>query len=139
MELNIHALSISRPAFTSLRSVQSGLIVSGRKSFYLLKKFDRFAESIMEIFKIPHNQQGEYTVFVSPDFEFVNPIKYFSESMIQINMTMEKKFLESKNFPIEKKLIDKILFERASKEWEKRHRELINIEIPRNFISLLGS
>jgi hypothetical protein len=93
----------------------------------------------MEIYRIPHNQQGDYTVFIAPDFEFANPIKYFSENLIQLNMTMERKFLETQKFPIEERLINKVLFKRAQQEWKKKYQELINLEIPINFISLLSS
>lgn len=81
--------------------------------------------------------KGYYTMFVGTDFEYSNPIDFYSESFMRPRISLERDLLLSKKPPFPIHLLDDFLRRRALVEWNKKHQEILATEVPENFISLL--
>ena len=82
---------------------------------------------------------GDYTFYESNDFEYVNPVNHFRDIHLIVEFEFARKYLLSifPTFPID--LIESESQRQALKEWGKRYKEYLNLEIPKNFIDLLKS
>ena len=91
----------------------------------------------IRIHKIPHNLNGNYTIYDSSDFEYADPINYFAELHINVNFEFARKYLINSfpKFPIE--FINIESHRQAIIEWEKSYAEYLKTAIPKNFIDLL--
>lgn len=82
---------------------------------------------------------GEYSIFDTLDFEFVNPIEHYSTAFIASSFAMMKDMVLLKKppfqFPLE--VIDKILMKEAIKKCDEYLKEILETEIPENFIAIL--
>lgn len=82
---------------------------------------------------------GEYSIFETLDFEFVNPVEHYSTAFIASSFAMMKDMVLLKNppfqFPLE--VIDKILMKEAIKKCDEYLNEILETEIPENFIAIL--
>lgn len=87
--------------------------------------------------KIAHEKGGHYTIFEAPDFEYVNPIEYYAESHKQTCFTIMRDMLLAKKLPFPIQDIDRIIQKKAEQEWEEKYNEIIQTEVPQNFIDLL--
>jgi uncharacterized membrane protein len=87
--------------------------------------------------KIPDGKEGHYTIFESPDFEYVNPVEYYSESFKQSSITIMRDLLLAKEIPT--KNIDSIIIKKAEKQWKESYDKFITTDVPPNFIKLLNS
>lgn len=93
----------------------------------------------IHINKIPHDQNGEYTTYESSDFEFSDPIQYFKEIHVTIDFDFARKYLQNLFPTFPKNLIEYESRIQALKEWEKKYKEYLSIEIPKNFFDLLNA
>lgn len=91
----------------------------------------------IRIHKIPHNLNGNYTIYDSSDFEYADPIKYFAELHINVNFEFARNYLINifPTFPIE--IINIESQRQAIIEWGNSYREYLERAIPQNFIDLL--
>lgn len=82
---------------------------------------------------------GEYSIFETHDFEFVNPIEHYSTVFIASSFAMMKEIvlLKTPPFPFPIEVIDKILMKEAVKKWEQNFSDTLKTEIPENFIAIL--
>lgn len=85
------------------------------------------------------NKCGEYSIFESLDFEFVNPVEYYSTSFIETNFTMMKRLILLEKPPIPIEIIEKTVMKEAVKDWEKKLEKILNTEFPKAFISILSA
>jgi hypothetical protein len=92
----------------------------------------------VKITKIPHDEGGNYSIFEAPDFEYQNPIKYYSEIFRKSNFSITRDFLLAKKLPFPPEEIDAFLLKRVEREWGEYYNKLIKTDIPPNFISLLS-
>lgn len=94
----------------------------------------------MEISKI-RTDKGDYIISKSHDIEYINPIEYYSESFIKPKIFFERELLLHRNsYSIQD--IDKFLLKRTTElqeEWQKELKEIVQMPIHQNFISLLKS
>lgn len=82
------------------------------------------------------NGEGEYSIFESPDFEYVNPIEHYSTVFIAVDFaTMRDLVLLKFPFPLE--VIEEIVMKEAVKHWDEKLDKTLKTEIPRNFIEVL--
>ncbi len=82
---------------------------------------------------------GIYTVFYSPDFEYVNPIEYYSSITIARNISILKDILLLKYPDLKFELIEKYILEKEILEWDEKVKQILNTKIPVNFISILSA
>lgn len=82
---------------------------------------------------------GIYTIFHSPDFEYVNPIEYYSSKTIASNISILKDILLLKYPNLKLEVIEKHILEKETLEWEEKLKQILNTEIPLNFISILST
>lgn len=93
----------------------------------------------LRIRKIPHHQNGDYTVYESSDFEYTDPVKHFRDVHLKVEFEFAKKYLLSifPKFPAY--LIEFESQRQALIEWEKSYKNYLNLELPKNFFELLNS
>lgn len=90
--------------------------------------------------KIKDNRgNGIYTVFYSPDFEYVNPIEYYSSITIARNISILKDILLLKYPDLKFELIEKYILEKEILEWDEKIKQILNTKIPVNFTSILSA
>ncbi|MFB3386662.1 hypothetical protein [Flavobacterium sp. LAR06] len=84
---------------------------------------------------------GEYSIFETFDFEFVNPIEHYSTAIVASNFAMMKEIVLLKDppFPFPIEFIEQTLMKEAVKKWDEELNEILKTKIPENFISLLIS
>jgi len=88
--------------------------------------------------KIPDDSgNGSYTIFESPDFEYVDPTKHYAESYIVTNVSMMRDIILLKKPPVPLDFIEKYIHKEALKDWFKKVKEIEETPIPENLISLL--
>lgn len=83
--------------------------------------------------------KGEYSIFESHDFEFVNPIEHYSTAFIASNFAMMKDLVLHKKPPFPLEVVEKTLMKQSVKDWEEKLNETLKTEIPENFIAVLKS
>lgn len=93
----------------------------------------------MKINKISDDENGKYTIYLNEDIEYADPVKYYSESILKFNFAFEKQVMLPRINPFHEPMLNKVLTERAEKEWEKKYQEFLSLEIPSNFLTLLNS
>lgn len=96
--------------------------------------------SVIRHRKIKYNDEsgnGEYSIFESRDFEFVNPIEHYSTAFIVSNFTMMKDLVLNRKLPFALEIIEKTIMKKAVINWEEKLNETLKTEIPENFISVL--
>ncbi len=78
-----------------------------------------------------------YTLFQSPDFEYVDPIKHFRESFIITDISEMRRIImnEKPTIPIE--TIEMFIEKRAIINWSIKLKEIHETQVPQNLISLL--
>ncbi|NNV53961.1 hypothetical protein [Limnovirga soli] len=81
--------------------------------------------------------QGSYTIFNSPDFEFVDPTQHFAESFIVTNVSMMRDLILLKKPPIPLEFIENFIHKEALKDWFKKLKDINDTKIPDNLIALL--
>ncbi len=74
---------------------------------------------------------GEYSIFETPDFEFVNPIEHFSTAFISSSFAMMKEIvlLKKPPFPFPIEVIEKTLMKEAIKKNDENLSEILKIKI----------
>ncbi len=82
---------------------------------------------------------GIYTIFHSPDFEYVNPIEYYSSKTIAQHISILKDIFLLKYPNLKFELIEKYILEKEISAWEEKLKKILNIKIPINFISILSA
>ncbi len=82
---------------------------------------------------------GHTTVYETGDFEYVNPIEFYSNHQIQTVMSMERDLLLMHNLGIPISSINAFTNKRAIVWWDEWYKEILATEIPPNFIELLGN
>lgn len=84
---------------------------------------------------------GEYSIFETQDFEFVNPIEHFSTAFIASSFAMMKEIvlLKKPPFPYPIEVVEKTLMKEAIKRNDDYLNEIFKIEIPENFIAVLSA
>mgnify|MGYP007040717997 CR=1 FL=1 len=90
--------------------------------------------------KIKYNDgsgNGEYSIFESRDFEFVNPIEHYSTAFIASNFTMMKDLVLYRKLPFSIEIIEKTIMKKVVIDWKEKLSETLKTEIPDNFISVL--
>ena len=80
---------------------------------------------------------GSYTIFESPDFEYVDPTKHYAESYIVTNVSMMRDIILLKKPPVPLDFIEKYIHREALKDWFKKLKEIEETAIPENLVSLL--
>lgn len=93
---------------------------------------------MLKITKIKdENGTGEYSIFHSPDFEFVNPVEDYSTDFIGIKVSSMKDFLLQlyPHYPVA--LIEKVAIKRVSKDLQEKLKEIKLTKIPDNLIAIL--
>lgn len=93
----------------------------------------------IRLHRIPHNQRGHYTIYESPDIEYTDPIKHFSEIHLIVNYEFNKKFFISTIPDTQPKVIDTLSYKMAMEQWQNSYHDYLNMEIPINLITLLSS
>lgn len=89
-------------------------------------------------YKIPDDSgNGSYTIFHSPDFEYVDPTEHFAEGFIVTNVSMMRDIILLKKPPITLEFIAKYIHIKAFKDWFKKLKEIEETRIPENLILLL--
>jgi hypothetical protein len=83
--------------------------------------------------------KGVTTVFYASDFEFVNPIQYYSDTQIKTIMSMERELLTMKNPILASELSQEFFFKRALEQWNERYVEIKATKVPENFLKLLDA
>lgn len=83
------------------------------------------------------NGTGEYTVYESPDVEFVDPIEHYSKSIIGVNVGITRDMLLGKKIPFPSDEIEKAIFKIAVKDWIDRYNEIMKTDVPANLLSVL--
>ncbi len=83
--------------------------------------------------------KGVTYAFYATDFEYTNPIEYYSEHEINKVITIEKQLLFMKDSVLASQLNDDFFVKRALKHWNEKYNEIIKTEIPENFIKLLDA
>lgn len=90
--------------------------------------------------KIKDDKGGHYTIIDSSDkIEFVNPIEYYSNIFINMDLSVSKDIIDSANLPFPQEDIDKYLVKQAFINWIQKYSDTVQTEIPPNFISLLST
>lgn len=90
--------------------------------------------------KIPNESgNGSYTIFESPDFEYVDPTKHYAESFIVTNTSMMRDIILLKKPHIPSDFIEKYIHKEVIKDWLKKLKEIEDTPIPENLILLLKS
>lgn len=88
--------------------------------------------------KIPDDSgNGSYTIFESPDFEYVDPTKHYAESYIVTNVSMMRDIILLKKPQVPLDFIEKYIHKEAFKDWFKKLKEIEEISIPENLVALL--
>lgn len=88
--------------------------------------------------KIPDDSgNGSYTIFESPDFEYVDPTKYYAEIYISTNVSMMRDIILLKKPPVPLDFIEKYIHKEAFKDWLKKLKEIEETPIPENLTNLL--
>jgi hypothetical protein len=88
--------------------------------------------------KIPNDSgNGSYTIFESPDFEYVDPTKHYAESFIVNNVSMMRDIILLKKPPVPLDFIEKYIHREAFKDWFKKLKEIEETPIPENLTNLL--
>lgn len=82
---------------------------------------------------------GEYSVFESPDLEFVNPIEHYSTAFIASRFALMKDLvlLKKPPFPFPLEVVEKTVMKEAVKNWDDQLDETLKTNIPENFIAIL--
>lgn len=82
---------------------------------------------------------GEYTIFQTPDIEYVDPIEHYSNNyLISISSMMRDLLLLNKHqFPLE--IMEKVIQKQALSEWDKIYEEINQTKLPNNLLSVLTS
>lgn len=80
---------------------------------------------------------GKYIIFEAPDVEYVNPIDYYAEAQMSMDISMMRDILQLKlpHFPLE--FLEPYILREANKEWQKKHNEINQTTIPQKFTTLL--
>lgn len=88
--------------------------------------------------KIPNDDgNGFYTIYEAPDFEYVDPTKYYAESYIVTNISMMRDIILLEKPPIPIEFIEKYIHKEAVKDWFKKLKEIEATQVPENLISIL--
>jgi hypothetical protein len=88
--------------------------------------------------KIPDDSgNGSYTIFESPDFEYVDPTKHYAESYIVTNVSMMRDIILLEKPPVPLDFIEKYIHREALKDWFKKLKEIEETAIPENLAELL--
>lgn len=82
---------------------------------------------------------GFYTICFDIDFEFVNPIDYYKDSIIKLGLTMQRDMLILQKMPFPPELIEKRIHKKALELWDKRYQEIMSAEVPTNLYAVLIS
>lgn len=82
---------------------------------------------------------GHHSLVEVGNFEFVNPTEQIAEMLINVQMFLESDFLRFSGFPIDNPVGRKVLAKRALEEWDKKYKQLRELEIPASFLSILTS
>ncbi len=78
-----------------------------------------------------------YTVFADDDFEYLNPIRHFSESMINMHINLERDFCMLNKPPIP--FVPSELVKNAIEKWREHNENIKKTELSSNWIALLNS
>ena len=88
--------------------------------------------------KIPDDSgNGSYTIFESPDFEYVDPTKHYAESYLVTNVSIMREIILLKKPPVPLDFIEKYIHREAFKDWFKKLKEIKETSIPENLAVLL--
>lgn len=88
--------------------------------------------------KIP-TDTGFYIVSKHSPVEKVNPIEHYKANFIKTRIVILREVLIAKKPPVTNDELNQFVLQDAMKEWDKRYNEIIQTQIPKNFISLLKS
>jgi hypothetical protein len=83
------------------------------------------------------NGNGSYTIFESPDIEYVDPTKYYAECYIVTNVSIMRDLILLKKTPVPLDFIENYVHEETLKDWFKKLKEIEETPIPENLINLL--
>jgi hypothetical protein len=83
--------------------------------------------------------KGFYTIFQSPDFEYIDPIKHYAESFITSSVSMMRDIIFFKKPPVPSSFIESYIHKEAMKDWFKKFEEINVTKIPNKLILLLSS
>lgn len=81
--------------------------------------------------------KGFTRAWISNDFEYLNPIEYYSQGEIQKSIVLERDLLSIKDPILASSIDDSFYYNRAIKNWKERYEKIIKTEIPEAFIKLL--
>ncbi len=81
--------------------------------------------------------EGQYIVREYDDFEYVNPIHQIMVMYIGTMMSFERDLSIMNGFSAPEDIMEKILFKRALKDWNKEYRKYKAIDLPKNLLGLL--
>lgn len=96
----------------------------------------------MEKYRFKRNDSpGEFVIFESREVEYENPLKHFSDFIIEYRVSLEMdrhafRFIKL-GFP--KDLIRQIITEKVVQDWNEQYRDIIDTEIPENLLKILKS
>ena len=94
----------------------------------------------MQVLRVPNPKtNGHFIVMENVNFEYVNPINHFADTMIQMNMELERSLLLARKPPFPLFLLDHWLRKRAQAEWEEEYQEIKAIHVHDNLAKLLES
>lgn len=84
---------------------------------------------------------GEYLIFDSTNFEYVNPIEHYFSAFSKSSFTMMKELVFRKKppFPFPLETIDRVLLKEAEKSAYKKIEKTLQTEVPENLISVLSA
>ena len=85
------------------------------------------------------NGNGEYSIFETPDFEYVNPIEHYSSVFIESNFIMMRDIVlyNKPSLPFAIEVINKTAMKKAINNCKEIISEILKTEIPDNYIALL--
>lgn len=90
-----------------------------------------------EVYIPDDNGKGLTIGFIGTDVEFVNPIEYFAERDKRRTIILEKHLLNLADAKKTTLISEDFYIKRAEEKWAKRYAEIMNIEVPPNFMKLL--
>lgn len=80
-----------------------------------------------------------YSIFHSPDFEYVNPIEYYSSITIARNISILKDIFLLKYPDLKLEVIEKKILQKETLGWSEKLKQILKTEIPVNLISILSA
>jgi hypothetical protein len=83
--------------------------------------------------------KGVWSMTSSQDFEYADPVKFYSEWFIGSRASLMIDFFLLKKAPVPRSLIEKFSWETAKSEWDEKEAEICATEVPEALINLLKS